>query len=611
MKVLILGGYGTFGGRLAWLLAAEATLTLLIAGRSREKAAAFCTGLAAKAECVPLAFDRDADVEPQLMQTAPDIVVDASGPFQSYGDDPYRVVKAALALGICYLDLADGAAFVRGIAQFDAAARARGVFALSGVSSLPVLTAAAVRQLAQGMAQVETIAAGIAPSPYAGVGPNVIRAIAGYAGKPAALVRDGRPAFGYALMDSRRYTIAPPGCLPLRNIRFSLVDAPDLRLLPALWPDLQTVWIGVGPMPAVMHRMLSALAWLVRLKLAPSLSAAAGFFHRIFNLLHWGEDRGGMFVAATGTTPRGQRIERSWHLLAEGSDGPFIPAMAAEAIIRRCLQGRSPAAGARPAVAELDLADYEPLFARHAIFHGFRETKCDSRAMPLYRRLLGDAWSSLPPPLQHMHDLHDRLTAKGRAAVDRGRNPLGRLIAALVGFPQPGRDLPVEVVFERRGELEIWRRTFAGRSFVSTHAAGSRRSDHLVVERFGPFAFAMAPVLAEDRLHLVLRRWSFLGLPLPLRLAPAGEAYEYVADGRFHFHVELRHQLTGLIVRYRGWLGAPVPRAARRDRSRIAIRRFRGTAPCRSEQQPRSPRRRSSRCARAALPASNGAIWWR
>ena len=58
---------------------------------------------------------------------------------------PIAWCSAALALGIHYLDLADGSDFVEGIAQFDAAARARGVFVLSGVSSFPVLTAAVVR----------------------------------------------------------------------------------------------------------------------------------------------------------------------------------------------------------------------------------------------------------------------------------------------------------------------------------------------------------------------------------------------------------------------------------------------------------------------------------
>jgi saccharopine dehydrogenase-like NADP-dependent oxidoreductase len=100
--------------------------------------------------------------------------VDASGPFQIY-HDPYRVVRAALARRIGYLDLADGADFVQGIAQFDAQARERGVFVLGGASSFPVLTAAVVRRLARGMTRVDAVSAGIAPSPFAGLGLNVIR----------------------------------------------------------------------------------------------------------------------------------------------------------------------------------------------------------------------------------------------------------------------------------------------------------------------------------------------------------------------------------------------------------------------------------------------------
>src|ERR1700757_1186249 len=94
--VLILGGYGTFGGRLAQLLADEPRLTLLIAGRAREKAAAFFARLAATARLEPLAFDRDGDVEAALAAAKPDVVVDASGPFQAYAGDPYRLVRACV-----------------------------------------------------------------------------------------------------------------------------------------------------------------------------------------------------------------------------------------------------------------------------------------------------------------------------------------------------------------------------------------------------------------------------------------------------------------------------------------------------------------------------------
>jgi saccharopine dehydrogenase-like NADP-dependent oxidoreductase len=154
LKVLILGGYGTFGGRLAQLLADADGLMLVIAGRSRAKAEAFCAQL--RSAAIPAEFDRDGDVEQQLRAITPDIVVDATGPFQSYGNDPYRVVRAAIALGIHYLDLADCSDFVDGITRFDDAARARGIFVLAGVSSFPVLTAAVVRKLAEGMARVES-----------------------------------------------------------------------------------------------------------------------------------------------------------------------------------------------------------------------------------------------------------------------------------------------------------------------------------------------------------------------------------------------------------------------------------------------------------------------
>ena len=35
---------------------------------------------------------------------------------------------------------------------------------------------------------------------------------------------------------------------------------------------------------------------------------------------------------------------------------------------------------------------------------------------------------------------------------------------------------------------------------------------------------------------------------------PWSRAFERAEEGRFHFYVEIGHPLTGLIVRYRGWL---------------------------------------------------------
>lgn len=564
LKVLILGGYGSFGGRLAQLLADAEGLTLVVAGRSREQAERFCAGLSSRASLLPCRFDRAADVEAQLREMLPAIVVDASGPFQSYGGDPYRLVRASIALGIGYLDLADDPAFVKGIVRFDAAARERDIFALSGVSSFPVLTAAAVRDLAQDMVHVSSIAAGIAPSPYAKVGLNVIRAIASYGGRPIKLIREGRPATGYGLIDARRYTIGPPGRLPLDPIRFSLVEVPDLAVLPDLWPKLRSIWMGAGPVPAILHRALTAAAWMVRLRILPSLSALAPLMHTVMNVLPWGEHRGGMFVAVAGEGPDGQAIERSWELLAEGDDGPLIPSMAAAALIRRVLEGNRPAAGARPAVGDLELADYASLFARRQITTGRWQARPARDGAPLFRRILGDAFGLLPGPLQAVHDIADHLQAEGVAKVERGTGLFARLTASVVGFPQAGHNIPVRVMFTVRDGRETWQRTFAGHSFSSVQEQGQGRFARLVCERFGPFRFGLALVVDDGRLRLIVRGWSLFGIPLPRALAPFGDSYEFVEDGRFNFHVEISHPLTGLIVRYRGWL---VPRAYEDKRS--------------------------------------------
>lgn len=553
MKLLIVGGYGTFGGRIIQLLENEPRLTIVVAGRSLAKAEAWCASRGAvAAQLIPAAFDRDGDLTAQLASLSPDTLVDASGPFQAYGEGRYRLIEACIAKRVNYLDLADGSDFVAGVPAFDAAAKRAGLFVLSGVSSFPVLTAAVVRRLSSDMARVDTITGGIAPSPYAGVGENVIRAIAGYAGQPVALVRDCGNAQGHPLTEQVRYTIAPPGRVPLKNTLFSLVDVPDLRALAELWPQAKTIWMGAGPVPEILHRALSGLAWLVRIGLVRSLSPLAPLMYWATNRLRWGEHRGGMFVAVEGADRAGVPLKRSWHLLAEGDDGPLIPSMAVEALVSKALDGCVPVAGARAAVNDLELADYEALFAGRTIYPGFREDTAGSPGEPLYANLLGEAWQSLPDEIRAMHD--KAKTAEGRASVERGSNILGRLTAWLVGFPGSGTDIPVRVRFDVDKEEETWTRTFGTHSFSSRQFAGRGRSERLLCERFGLLTFAMALVTGEGRLSLVLRRWSILGLPLPMWLCPRSTSFETVEDGRFRFHVEISHSLTGLIVRYRGWL---------------------------------------------------------
>lgn len=552
LAILILGGYGIFGGRLADLLADDPRLTLIIAGRSLDKARAFCQGRTATARLVPAALDRNGDVERSLDEMRPDILVDATGPFQVYGDDPYRLVKACLRRGVHYLDFADGSAFASGMRGFDAEAKAKGLFVLSAVSSFPVLTAAVVRHLGADFAAVTDVEAGIAPSPFAGVGPNVIRAIASYAGRPLQLRRNGRSQTAFGMTESRRFVIAVPGHLPLHSRRFSLVDVPDLRMIPDAMPELQSIWVGAAPVPEIFLRALNGLSALVRRKLFPGLLWLAPLFDFVINHCRWGEHRGGMYVAADGIGRDGKARRAEWHLLAEGSDGPLIPSMAIAAIIGKALAGAMLPPGARVATEALELADYDAVFAGRTIHTGIRVPM--AQAEPLYRRVLGSAWEHLPQPIQDLHSVADERHFSGRAAIDRGKGWIGRLLAAFYRFPAEGADVPVAVTLKRQDDGERWQRSFAGKLFSSWQYEGQGRGRHLVEEQFGPVTVGLALVLNDDRLNYVVRRWSFLGIPMPRFLAPCGTTFEYVAQGRFHFHVEIAHPWFGLIVRYRGWL---------------------------------------------------------
>jgi hypothetical protein len=158
--------------------------------------------------------------------------------------------------------------------------------------------------------EIRSIDGGIAPSPYAGIGLNVMRAVVGYAGAPVKLLRNGQKSHGLGLAESTRFTIAVPGKLPLHSIHFSLVDVPDLQVIPPEYDSLTDIWMGAGPVPEVLHRALNLLAKARARFGLPSLAPLAPFFYLVLNAMKFGEHRGGMFVRARGLRA-GQEVEQT------------------------------------------------------------------------------------------------------------------------------------------------------------------------------------------------------------------------------------------------------------------------------------------------------------
>lgn len=350
-SVLVLGGYGFFGGRISRALAKAAEIRLFIAGRDITRAkieARHCGIPEGQAVFIDAAAD---DLADRLRQLRINTVIHTAGPFQ--GQD-YKVARAAMAAGANYIDLADGREFVCEINQLDEEAKRRGVLVTSGASSLPALSSAVVDRYAPRFKRLETIRHGIGSGAKA-PGLATMKGVFGYCGKPFNRLHKGQPEKTYGWLDLQRYNFpAPVG----RRLLGSC-DVPDLTLFPQRYPDAHTVSFHAGFAGTLGHLAVWLGAQLVRHGVLPSLTPFARPLH---NISQWVErfvsDKGAMFVTLEGIGYDDRPLSLTWHLLAASNHGPLIPCGAAIALTRKLATNQSLPHGAMPCMGLLSVEDY-------------------------------------------------------------------------------------------------------------------------------------------------------------------------------------------------------------------------------------------------------------
>lgn len=344
-KALILGGYGNFGFRIAEALTAEG-FSVLINGRDAVKAQHLIQrlpqGLAEAA-----IFDARHDLASALERYRPHIVIHTAGPFQ--GND-YHIAEACIAAGVHYLDLADARDFVTGFRALDAEAKAAQVMAVSGASSVPALSSAVVEHFRGEFAQLARMDFGITPGQKAARGLATTKAIMGYVGKPLQPVA-GRRLYGWQDIRSVRYPTL--GRRWLANC-----DIPDLDLFPQHY-GLREIRFGAGLELGFMHWGLWLASWLVRMGVPLPLERLAQPLLRISNVFDaFGTADGGMFVKLEGQGADGLPHRREWYLEALAGDGPYIPAVPAIILAKKCLSGVDIPKGAQACVGLVTLEEY-------------------------------------------------------------------------------------------------------------------------------------------------------------------------------------------------------------------------------------------------------------
>ena len=537
-----------FGGRLARLLLKDARFDVLVAGRSIDKAETFCKAHGGAPYQIDLSSDA---LGKQIASCAPAIVVDAAGPFQAYDNNaPYKLARAAIACGAHYLDLSDDAAFTQGISALNADALAANVCVLSGVSSVPALSSSIVHALAEDMRDIHAIDSAILPGNKAPRGVSVIRAIVGQAGRPMQIWKADRWQTVKAWGARTKVQLDVPDAPPIKNRWASFIGAPDLTLFPDYF-KARSVTFRAGLDLKLMHGGLAILSLPVRWGWLSSIAPLSPLLKWIADRLEqFGSDRGGMCVEITGTTKTGDQISRRWTLIAEGGDGPFIPAIPAQILCAKLLAGTVPS-GARPALGAFSKADAETALSALNI----KTHVTQRQILPLFADALGASFDALPPPLQDLHTVLSDRRWIGEASVIRGKGALSRIIAFVAGFPPPADKTRVEVLMTRTAKGETWTRTFGDKTFRSYLSKARQSGTGRITERFGLLKFAIALSQKDRALNYPLAGGRCLGIPLPRFILPKSETREYVdEEGRACFDVKISLPIAGHIVSYKGWL---------------------------------------------------------
>jgi hypothetical protein len=354
-RVLVLGGYGVFGGRIAERLAREPGIEVIIAGRSSERAGELAARLAkdARAKITSARLDGMQLAAGDLAELGPLVVINASGPYQR---QDYRLARACIGAGAHYIDLADAREFVTGIGALDVETRAAGVLVVSGASTVPALAAAVIDEHATRFAVLEAATIVIAPGNSFDPGLATTQSILSTLGRPFVTpgCGSGARSIAYGWQGLQRWTI--PG---LGTRWLGACDTPDLDLLPRRYQDLHSVRVCAALEVGVFHLGLWGLSWLVRggLLRNPERLAAPllGAKHALRFL---GSDVGGMAVALEGRGRDGASRRIDWHLIARRGHGPYVPGVASVVLAKHLLAGTLDRRGAMPCLGLFTLGEF-------------------------------------------------------------------------------------------------------------------------------------------------------------------------------------------------------------------------------------------------------------
>lgn len=349
--VLILGGYGNFGARIATSLAKKG-IPIIIAGRDQQKAQALKNKLkknASNTSITAAIFDANKELDKQLTYLKPAIVINTIGPFQTAD---YSIAKTCIQHQVHYIDFADARDFVTGITCLDDLAKENNVLAISGASTVPGLSSAVLDYYRKDFAVIDSVIYGISPGQKAPRGLATTESILTYLGKP--LKPWGHQTikrFGWQDIYKQEYP-------ELGKRWMANCDVPDLDLFVDRY-HIKNIHFSAGMESGLLHLSMWLTSYLVRFGVPLNLPKHATLLLSISHAFDFlGTTSGGMHMVIKGQDKEGNPKEIKWFIIAKDNDGPQIPCIPAIVLSKKILSAQLQTSGAMPCVGLVTLDEY-------------------------------------------------------------------------------------------------------------------------------------------------------------------------------------------------------------------------------------------------------------
>jgi hypothetical protein len=350
-QVLILGGYGNFGSRIAAALVKD-DISIIIAGRELQKAEDLRKKLKKNAvshNITVAAFDAHQTLDQQLKRLKPTVVINTIGPFQTAD---YSIAKTCIQHHVHYIDLADARDFVTGITGLDTLAKKNNVLVVSGASTVPGLSSAVLDHYKNHFTTIDSLRYGISPGQKSPRGLATTQSILTYLGKPLKpWGHQKQKRFGW--QDLYRQYYPELGYRWMANC-----DIPDLDLFLERY-GFNTIQFSAGMESRALHFGMWMLSYLVRIGFALNLSKHAALLLSLSHLFDaLGTTNGGMHMLIKGKNQEGKPLDMQWFILAKDNDGPQIPCVPAIILSQKIIQGTLDIQGAMPCMGMITLEEY-------------------------------------------------------------------------------------------------------------------------------------------------------------------------------------------------------------------------------------------------------------